>query len=161
MAIMKRRTAAPSPPSRWNRAWPMLIEAGGAGLAQAAAEAARCRTGHGGNDPDLEVRHRHWLRDRSPRAQAARSMAARWAKLSSPAAGAAGDLLANAIALAFPDRLSRRRDSSGEHWQSVGGRGFRLDPASPLARSEWLAVAEVAGRQAPEFSPPRQLPLTR
>jgi len=56
--------------------------------------------------------------------------------------------LAPAIALAFPDRLSRRRDSSGEHWQSVGGRGFRLDPASPLARSEWLAVAEVAGAAA-------------
>ncbi len=33
----------------------------------------------------------------------------------------------------------------GEQWQSVGGRGFRLDPTSPLARSEWLAVAEVAG----------------
>ena len=50
-----------------------------------------------------------------------------------------------AIALAFPDRLSRRRDSTGENWQSVGGRGFRLDPTHPLARSEWLAVAEVAG----------------
>jgi ATP-dependent helicase HrpB len=50
-----------------------------------------------------------------------------------------------AIALAFPDRLSRRRDSSGENWQSVGGRGFRLDPTHPLVRSEWLAVAEVAG----------------
>jgi ATP-dependent helicase HrpB len=49
------------------------------------------------------------------------------------------------LALAFPDRLSRRRDASGEHWQSVGGRGFRLDPASPLARSEWIAVGEVAG----------------
>ena len=57
----------------------------------------------------------------------------------------AGERIALAIALAFPDRLSRRRDPSGEHWQSVGGRGFRLDPASPLARSEWLAVAEVAG----------------
>jgi len=53
--------------------------------------------------------------------------------------------LALAIALAFPERLSRRRDSLGEQWQSVGGRGFRLDPASPLARSEWLAIAEVAG----------------
>ena len=53
--------------------------------------------------------------------------------------------MALAVALAFPERLSRRRDASGEQWQSVGGRGFRLDPASPLARSEWLAVAEVAG----------------
>jgi ATP-dependent helicase HrpB len=41
--------------------------------------------------------------------------------------------------------VSRRRDPSGETWQSVGGRGFRLDSASPLARSEWLAVGEVAG----------------
>lgn len=53
--------------------------------------------------------------------------------------------IAKAIALAFPDRLARRRDTSGEQWQSVGGRGFRLDPTLPLARSEWLAVAEVAG----------------
>lgn len=56
--------------------------------------------------------------------------------------------LAQAIALAFPDRLSRRRDKSGEQWQSVGGRGFRIDPASPMARAEWLAVAEVAGAAA-------------
>jgi len=50
--------------------------------------------------------------------------------------------------LAFPDRLSKRRDASGENWASVGGRGFRLDPASPLAREDWLAVAEVAGTAA-------------
>jgi ATP-dependent helicase HrpB len=53
--------------------------------------------------------------------------------------------LGRALALAFPDRISRRRDRSGETWQSVGGRGFRLDPASSLAGSEWLAVGEVAG----------------
>ena len=69
-------------------------------------------------------------------------MAARWA--AAAAATKSGDL-ALAIALAFPERLSRRRDASGEQWQSVGGRGFRLDPTSPLARSEWLAVGEVAG----------------
>jgi ATP-dependent helicase HrpB len=82
--------------------------------------------------------------DRSPRAQAARGLAARWAKTKGEDGSGAHDI-ARAIALAFPDRLSRRRDATGEQWQSVGGRGFRLDPASPLARSEWLAVAEVAG----------------
>jgi ATP-dependent helicase HrpB len=41
--------------------------------------------------------------------------------------------------------VSRRRDPGGESWQSVGGRGFRLDPASSLAGSHWLAVGEVAG----------------
>ena len=123
----------------------MLIEARERGFGRAASDAAALLTerGLGGNDPDLELRHRHWLRDRSPRAQAARKMAERWAK-GSDAMAEARDI-ARSIALAFPDRLSRRRDATGEHWQSVGGRGFRLDPASPLARSEWLAVAEVAG----------------
>ena len=120
----------------------MLIEAGERGVGRAAAAAAALLTerGLGGNDPDLEVRHRRWLNDRSPRATAARHMAERWSSTGQKGAG-----IAMALALAFPDRLSRRRDPSGEHWQSVGGRGFRLDPANPLARSEWLAVAEVAG----------------
>jgi ATP-dependent helicase HrpB len=56
--------------------------------------------------------------------------------------------LAACIALAFPDRIAKRRDASGENWISAGGRGFRLDPASPLARAEWLAVAEVGGAAA-------------
>jgi ATP-dependent helicase HrpB len=50
--------------------------------------------------------------------------------------------------LAFPDRVSKRRDASGENWISVGGRGFRIDPASPLAREQWVAVAEVGGTAA-------------
>jgi ATP-dependent helicase HrpB len=57
-------------------------------------------------------------------------------------------LLGPCIALAFPDRVSKRRGASGEEWISAGGRGFRLDPASPLAREQWLAVAEVAGTAA-------------
>lgn len=53
-----------------------------------------------------------------------------------------------AIALAFPDRIARRRDASGERWASVGGRGFKLDPTATLAREEWLAVAETQGMAA-------------
>jgi len=122
----------------------MLIEARERGIGAAAAAVAVLLTerGLGGNDPDLEGRHRRWRSERGPRAEAARRMAARWATVSAPAEARE---LALAIALAFPERLSRRRDSLGEQWQSVGGRGFRLDPASPLARSEWLAIAEVAG----------------
>jgi len=126
----------------------MLIEARERGFAKAAADTAALLTerGLGGRDADLELRHRHWLRDRSSRAQSARRMAERWA--GGVGENASTHEIARSIALAFPDRLSRRRDQSGEHWQSVGGRGFRLDPASPLARSEWLAVAEVAGAAA-------------
>lgn len=49
------------------------------------------------------------------------------------------------VALAFPDRVAKRRGKEGADWISVGGRGFRLDPASPLAREDWLAVAEIQG----------------
>ena len=129
----------------------MLIEAGQRGFGQAAAEVAVLLTerGLGGNDPDLDVRWRRWKSDRSPRSEAARSMARRWAQRCSAPQGSSdlkkGGGLSAALALAFPDRVSRSRDPSGEFWQSVGGRRFRLDPASPLARSHWLAVGEVAG----------------
>ena len=63
----------------------------------------------------------------------------------SPSPKGEGLNVALSIALAFPDRVARRRGTSGEHFASVGGRGFRLDPASPLAKSEWLAVAETQG----------------
>ncbi len=83
------------------------------------------------------------------RAEAARGLAQRWRRADSPrstrAAGGAGDAIGACIALAFPDRVARRRDATGADWLSVGGRGFRLDPASPLARETWLAVAEVGG----------------
>jgi ATP-dependent helicase HrpB len=131
----------------------MLIEAEARRFGRAAAELAVLlgERGLGGNDPDLELRHRRWRSERGPRAEGARRMAATWPdKVRSSRARPNGDgvdshQLAGALALAFPDRLSRRRDPLGEQWQSVGGRGFRLDPTSPLARSEWLAVGEVAG----------------
>ncbi len=125
----------------------MMIAAGERGFARAAADTAALLTerGLGGNDPDLQVRHRRWRTDKGPRAQAARRMAENWAKRAGGSLHEQPHELGQCIALAFPDRLARRRDASGEHWQSVGGRGFRLDPASPLARGQWLAVAEVAG----------------
>jgi ATP-dependent helicase HrpB len=138
----------------------MLIEAGARGFGATAADVAILLTerGLGGNDPDLDLRHRRWRTERGPRAEGARKMAANWVtKISSlspregrrPGTTERGEgAIANAIALAFPDRVARRRNATGEQWQSVGGRGFRLDPASPLARAEWLAIAEVAGSAA-------------
>ena len=142
-----------TPHGRAIAAWPleprlahMMIEAGRLGFAGVAAQTAALLTerGLGGNDADLELRLRRWRLDKGPRANAARRMAENWAKRAGTAE-TLGHELGKAIALAFPDRLSRRRDTNGEHWQSAGGRGFRLDTASPLARSPWLAVAEVAG----------------
>jgi len=127
----------------------MMIDAKQRGFARAAADIAVLLTerGLGGNDPDLEVRWRRWQSDRSPRAKAARHMAASWYRRLNLAAGTMDEHdLGKALALAFPDRVARRRDLTSGSFQSVGGRGFLLDPAAPLARSEWLAVGEVAGR---------------
>jgi ATP-dependent helicase HrpB len=148
--------ALPLPP----RLAHMLIVAAQRGWAETAAEVAvlLSERGLGGNDVDLELRLRRWRREKGQRAEAARGLAKRWRSLlRAPAkAGALADNPATlrpspehnvgaCIALAFPDRLSKRRDSTGADWISVGGRAFRLDPASPLAREAWLAVAEVAG----------------
>lgn len=126
----------------------MLLESRAHGFGSAATEVAVLLTerGLGGNDADLELRWRRWRSDRSARAEAARRLATGWRRrLDIEPAGADGPDLGRALALGFPDRVSRRRDASGATWQSVGGRGFRLDTTSPLAASQWLAVGEVAG----------------
>jgi ATP-dependent helicase HrpB len=103
--------------------------------------------GLGGSDTDLEDRLRRWSNDRGQRAEAARRTAARWAQL---VPGESNKLatVAELLALAFPDRVARRRGASGEDWLSTGGRGFRLETTASLAKAEWLAVAEVAGQAA-------------
>ena len=138
----------------------MLVAAAQRGIGAVAADVAVLLTerGLGGTDADLELRRRRWRNERGPRAEAARRLAGRWVQTShAPHPSAAsrllpspvpGEGLALAVALAVPDRGARRRDATGEHWQSVGGRGFRIDPASPLASAQWLAIAEVAGAAA-------------
>jgi ATP-dependent helicase HrpB len=128
----------------------MLLTAAASGAASLAAEAAMLLSerGLGGQDADLDARLTRWRRERGPRAEAARRLAQRLEKMAtaSSQAGPERDLdLAAIIALGFPDRLAKRRDARGENWISVGGRGFRLDPTSPLARADWLAVADIQG----------------
>lgn len=132
----------------------MLIAAGAHGLTRLAAQVAvlLSERGLGGPDADLEHRWRRWRSERGSRAEGAWRLAERWAALAGAGAGDSaaqdGTGVALCVALAFPDRIARRRDTSGEHWASTGGRGFRLDPTSSLARHEWLAVAETQGMAA-------------
>ena len=137
----RRIAAMPMPP----RLAHMLLRAGEMGQGRIAAEVAvlLSERGLGGTDPDLDARLRRWRGERGTKAVAARKLAERWARLVGDGGSAEG--VEVAIALAFPDRIARARDASGEYWASVGGRGFRLDPATALARSEWLAVAETQG----------------
>ena len=120
----------------------------------AAHEAARIalllqERGLGGRGEDLAGRLQRWNADRSPRAEARRKLAARWAdRAGTRAKTKSQDDVPSGILLAagLPDNIARRRDPSGEHWLSAGGRGYVLDPASPLARAEWLAIGDAQGQ---------------
>ena len=101
--------------------------------------------GLGGQGEDIETRFERFVRERGPKADAARMLAQRIARL----CGASGDKqmlsIGGLIGSAFPDRIAKRRDAKGEKWISAMGRGLQLDAASLLARAEWLAVADVQG----------------
>ncbi len=105
--------------------------------------------GLGGRGEDLLARLHRWQGDRGKRAEAARKLAGNWAKAAERLVLDSGEALPNAgllLAMARPEMVARRRDTSGENWLSVGGRGFMLDPASPLARAEWLVIADAQGQ---------------
>ena len=125
--------------------------------------------GLGGRGDDLAARLDRWNADRSPRAEASRQLAGRWAKVAhgfrqaqperkntgdqaqtpaqpEPVEGRAVPVpLGVLLAEAYPDNLARRRSADGEEWLSAGGRGLQLDAASPLARADYLAVGEAQG----------------
>ena len=131
----------------------MVIDAARVGQGMLAAELAALigERGLGGDDIDMRERLAAVRRDRSARARDARAMAQRWVEvvdMSSPASGG-GDLSVGAlIALAFPERIAKNRGGTAGAFLLANGRGANLDPASPLAREPFLAVAELAGSAA-------------
>jgi ATP-dependent helicase HrpB len=106
--------------------------------------------GLGGPSADLHRRLQNWQREKGPRAEGARGLARRWLTLvnGKPGGDAGEAAIGSCLLRAYPDRIAKRRDQSGENWISAGGRAFRLDPADPLARAEWLAVGEIQGSAA-------------
>jgi ATP-dependent helicase HrpB len=130
----------------------MVLFGARAGQAQEAAELALLlqERGLGGRGDDLLQRLDRWKGERGQRAEASRKLAGRWAKRASGLVSK--DSVDRAIspvlflAKARPDMVARRRDPSGELWLSAGGRGYQLDPASPLARAEWLVIGDAQGQ---------------
>jgi ATP-dependent helicase HrpB len=127
----------------------MVVDAAAHGAAQKAADIAVLITerGLGGDDPNLEHRLDNLRRDRSRRADDAKAMARRWA--SNAGGKSDGDLSTGALlALAYPDRIAKRRGGEGASFLLANGRAGNLDPASSLAREPLLAVAEMTGAAA-------------
>ncbi|MEO0057103.1 MAG: ATP-dependent helicase HrpB [Pseudomonadota bacterium] len=106
--------------------------------------------GLGGRGEDLLQRLARWRGDRAPRSVAAARIAQGWARQAGKLAAVIGESpagdAAEALALARLDFVARRRDASGEQWLSAGGRGYQLDPASPLARAEWIVIGDAQGQ---------------
>jgi ATP-dependent helicase HrpB len=125
----------------------MVVTAAHSGQAEDAAILAVLlqERGLGGQIEDIDARFERFTRESGPKAEAARKLAKRIARLCDDKGRGAPLSIGGLIATAFPERIAKRRDSKGEKWISAMGRGLQLDAASPLAREEWLAVADVQG----------------
>jgi ATP-dependent helicase HrpB len=144
----------------------MVLAGAAVGRARRAALIGVLLTEQGLGGRDIDVAHRLEVlaRDRSPRARAAAALADRWARIAEGESGArassphldarretAGwkpapreDDDGLLLARAWPERVAKARGAPGE-FQLANGRGVFLDPAEPLAREPWLAVADLGG----------------
>jgi ATP-dependent helicase HrpB len=143
----------------------MVVDAAGTGKARTAARIALLisERGLGGDDVDLRERLNAFLNDRSQRARLVSQMATDLARLAErPAESAPASLEAEdgsreasqeysvgaLLALAYPKRIAKNRGSGSGSFLLANGRGAQIDPASPLAREPFLAVADLAGSAA-------------
>ncbi len=105
--------------------------------------------GLGGRGEDLTQRLSRWGTERSRRATSAARIAQGWAKNAAKLVDPSSKNSIEAeecMALARPDFVAKRRDANGEQWLSAGGRGFALDPASSLARADWIVIGDAQGQ---------------
>jgi ATP-dependent helicase HrpB len=144
----------------------MIVDSHRLGAGRQAAEIAAVLTerGLGGDSADLDARLDQFRRDRSQRADSARSLAQRWtaqvaasenadaASSSSPSPlvgegrGEGFPSTGVMLAYAFPDRVARNRGNGS--FVLANGRGAAVDQASVLARAPYVAVAELTGTAA-------------
>ena len=97
----------------------------------------------GQRDADLRHRVDLALSNKAPRqiAEMARRMTPPQAKDERPDIAMTGALLA----LAYPDRIGRRRPGSAGRYLLSGGRGAALSEGDPMANDEFLVVADLDG----------------
>jgi ATP-dependent helicase HrpB len=130
----------------------MIVDSHRLGSGEEAALIAAILTerGLGGDSADLDARLDNFRRDRSQRAQSARQLAERWARQvaasepfdtqdHSPSTGIM-------LALAFPDRVAKNRGNGS--FVLANGRGASVEQTSALAKSPYIAVAELTGTAA-------------
>jgi ATP-dependent helicase HrpB len=128
----------------------MIVDAArdGAGELTASIAAIIVERGLGGDDVDLRHRLDQFRRDRSRRAEEARAMVRRWAQTAGTGKSQGNMSVGALLALAYPDRIAKNRGRGNGSFLLANGRGGQVDPASPLEREPFLAVAELTGAAA-------------
>jgi len=123
----------------------MVVSGAAAGDASTAAELAILigERGLGGDDIDLAHRLERFRRERGRRAEEARALAARWARM---AGGGTGENRAAGyhLARAFPDRVAQATGARGR-FRLANGRQAQLDESHALAGAPFLVVADLTG----------------
>ena len=128
----------------------MVLAGAADGDAQTAAELAILlgERGLGGDSSDLAQRLDRFRLDRSRRANDARALARRWAKLAPSNAAAADPLPAgHHLARAFPDRVAQSAGARGR-FRLANGRQASLDNTDALAAAPFLVVSDLTGSAA-------------
>ncbi|MEO1662392.1 MAG: ATP-dependent helicase HrpB [Pseudomonadota bacterium] len=120
----------------------LIVGAGSEGEKARAAQIAALisERGMGGQSADLTERLQRFRRDTSRRAEQLKSQAKRWAGSAAPQGDAA-----EILAAGWPDMIARKRPGSEGQYLLASGRAGQVDATSPLAKSDWLVVAEMVG----------------
>ncbi|MGL4974307.1 MAG: ATP-dependent helicase HrpB [Bosea sp. (in: a-proteobacteria)] len=137
-------------PPRLARMTMLAAERGQASLAADLA-ALLVERGLGGDSIDLDERLARFRRERGARAEAAQRMAQGWAQAATsmvPTAAQDQPLLSSGgcLALAYHERVGKRRGASDGVYLLANGRAAALDPASRLAQERFLVVADMTGK---------------
>ena len=123
----------------------MVVAGAEQGDARTAAELAVLigERGLGGDDIDLGRRLERFRTDRGKRAEDARAMAQRWARL---AGGTSSETFSpgHHLARAFPDRVAQPAGPRGR-FRLANGRQAQLDETHALAAAPFLVVADLTG----------------
>lgn len=124
----------------------MVLRAAAQGDARLASEVAALMSERdlGGRSVDIDERLSRFRNDNGQRGRAMRDLAARWAR-SAGVGQASGASPGAVLALGFPERIARARGGAPGRFLLAGGRGAMLDETDPLAREQWLAVADMTG----------------
>lgn len=127
----------------------MVHRAAEEGDALTAAEVAVLisERGLGGDGTDLAHRLSRFRNERGQRADEARNLAQRWAKLSGGKDLSRSEDVGRHLARAYPDRVAQAAGARGR-FRLANGRGASVEETDALAKAQFLVVSDLTGSAA-------------